>query len=489
MKDFVTVYSSLFLLLMFLFGCTSEPIQIDNMVVEPPLEEVSGVTTKMLEDVRKKKELNLFDLYTLAVKSNERLAVKFEKVRQAEAKRAAAWGMFLPTISYRNQKTEFYPNLNATAKENRDKGYIYSALGVPNELLPALGVSSSGGGSLPPTFRSGHRLVVHIPIFTGLSEYGNVLTAKTNIRLAKVEMSKESMLLFTDLGYAYYSVLLLSKIIVHKNTVLKLNQNLIAEYKKRVNLGQARATELAGAHAKKALVEAEILTLTKQKKQGLETIAFLCNLDKEPVLLDNIEFSEPAYSLEQALTKLEDRMDIQAAKSALGIAKDKAMIAKGGFLPNVYIDGIYNLPQSGSKANAFAQFVFEIPLFSGGRMIFEIEETNSIKREATLFLSHSIRSGKDEILKNYSNYHTGKEELSAYSNALALAEKSYKLMQTDFKNKLVNFLELSNSLAELTAARENYDRVVLQNKLNRVLLGISVSEFPWNANHQKELEN
>ncbi len=165
------------------------------------------------------------------------------------------------------------------------------------------------------------------------------------------------------------------------------------------------------------------------------------------------------------------------------------MAAKGGLLPNVFIDAQYNIAQGNTKSSVFAQFVFEIPLFSGGKTIFAISEASSIKKEAELFLKNTIRSGVEEIRRTYSAYRTGISEVDAYKTALDLAEKSHRLLRRDFQNKIVNSLELLNSLNSLAQARESYDRAYLQNKLNRVLLGIVTGELPSGAKHWKSDEN
>ncbi|MCC6275456.1 MAG: TolC family protein [Leptospiraceae bacterium] len=477
---------SFLFVLLFLVSCASAPIVTGDGIVEPSLAEVSGISSELLREARKKPEWNLFDLYALAVESSDKLAIRYEKVRQAEAKKGLAFSMFLPTLSYRNQKSEFYPNPADRQESERNKQLAYSIAGVPSAYLPLLSSTGSTGSSLPPTLRSGQRLVLHVPIFTGLSEYSAYATAKSEIRVRKLEMSQEAMLLLTDLSQAYYTILLLEKSLLHKYEIQKLTKELISEYKRRVNLGQARNSELASIQARLATYEAEIFSIQQQIKAGKEKISFLCNVaNADPKLKDDVMIKEPDFSLDEAIDKLEDRVDVRTAKASLGLANEKVMAAKGGLLPNVFIDAQYNIAQGNTKSSVFAQFVFELPLFSGGRTIFAISEASSIKKEAELFLKNTIRSGVEEIRRTYSAYRTGINEVEAYKVALDSAEKSHRLMQKDFRNKIVNSLELLNSLTSLAQARESYDRAFLQNKLNRVLLGIVTGELPSGAKNWK----
>ncbi|MBE7412844.1 MAG: TolC family protein [Leptospiraceae bacterium] len=417
--------------------------------------------------------------------------MRYEKVRQAEAKKGLAFSMFLPTLSYRNQRTEFYPNPSDKQESERNKQMAYSVAGVPPAYLPLLNSSgSSSGTSLPPTLRSGQRLVLHVPIFTGLTEYSSYISAKSEIKVRKLEMSQEAMLLLTDLSQTYYTILLLEKSLQHKKEIQKLTKELIFEYRRRVNLGQARNSELSSIQARLATYDAEVFSIQEQIVAGNEKISYLCNVvSANPKLSDNILIQEPNFTLNEAIEKLEDRVDVRTAKASLGLAHEKVLAAKGGLLPNVYVDAQYSIPQGNTKSSIFAQFVFELPLFSGGKTIFAISEANSIKKEAEIFLKNTIRSGVEEIRRTYSAYRTGVSEVEAYKKALDSAERSHRLIRRDFQNKITNSLELLNSLTSLAQARESYDRAYLQNKLNRVLLGIVTGELPYKANNWKTDEN
>jgi outer membrane protein len=471
----------IFIVLLFLVHCASEPIVLGEGNWEEPLTKASGITSEQYNLAKSKESLNLLDIYALSLKSNERIAMRYEKVRQAEAKKSAAFAMFLPSLNYRNQLSRFYPYDPNARRFEQERRFGYDSLGLPSELYPLVSRGGGAGGNLPPNIRSGHRLNLHIPIFTGLQEYTGYKSAKSEILLRQWEMSQESRLLFTDIAHNYYSIVLLEKAIEQKKEIQKVTKNILSEYNRRVYLGLARASELSTFQTRLATFDAELFSLEEQLNAGKERIAFLANMNFEIAVQDDLVFDSPTYDLESALDTLGQRPDVRAAATNVDLSKQKELGVKGEFLPNVYVDGLYNFKQGNSPESGFVQFVFEVPIFAGGRTLAAIKEAESLKRESELNLSYIIRMAKEEIRKCFFAFQSSGKELEAYRKALDLAERGHRLIIQDFRLKQVTSLDVLNSLTNLNLARDGYERARIQHKLNRLLLGIAVGEFPRGA--------
>lgn len=475
-----------FFSLLSISSCTSPSIQINDSKWEEPLREISGLDQERFDIAKSRDRYNLIDLYALALESSERLAIRYEKVRQAEARKTIAFSAFLPSITYRNQRTEFLPDTSEARQKEEQRNFAYNSLGLPAEYYPLVSGGSTGSLNLPPTFRSGQRLVLRIPIFSGISNFTAYNSVKSEIQLRKLEMSQESRLLLTDLAQNYFSILLFEKVLAQRKESLKITASLLKEYTRRVSLGLAKSSELNLFQTRIFSLEAEILTLEEQINAGRERLHYLSSLPEGFILTDDLELSSPNYDLAEALKCLENRPDVRVAKSSVEISKSNALGAKSDFLPNVFIDGIYNFRQGNSGESLFAQFIFEIPLFNGGRTLAQIQESESIQKESELNLKLVVRSGTEEIKKAYSAFSRSLGELESYKKALEYAEKGHKLILQDFAYKRANSLEVLNSLVSLNQTRESFERASIQNRLNRFLLGLSVGEFPVGAENWKE---
>jgi outer membrane protein len=395
--------------------------------------------------------------------------------------------MFLPTLSYRNQKSQFFPDPRESAREEQRRQLAYGLSGLPQSYYPLFSSGSGSGGiNLPPNIRSGQRLVLHVPIFTGLSEYTNFQVRKKEIVLRKLEMNEETRLLMVDLSHNYFSIQLIKRSLDSKRESFKLTENLYNEYKRRAQLGMARNYEMENFKARMAGLEAEIFSLEQQYEAGLERLSFLCGISVGSIFKEISNYPIPNYSLEEGLEMISNRSDVKIAKINKEVTEKKSLGAKGEFLPVLSIDGIYNIPQGNTGESYFAQFIMDIPLFSGGRTLTAMREAESLEKEASLNLQSVIRNAHEEVRVNYKLYKSSEKEVQAYKKAYESAMDSHKLLMVDFKKKIGNSIDLLNSAIYLESIRDLYERSLIQLQLNRTLLGIVVGEFPKLAVKDKE---
>ncbi len=106
--------------LLSLSGCAEAPINVTDNNVEKPLEQISGVTSDAVEKAAQKAQMNLWDVYALAVKHTEDLAGKYENILQANAQSDQAVASILPQI---------YLNDKASAQSNNSAGVAGAVAG------------------------------------------------------------------------------------------------------------------------------------------------------------------------------------------------------------------------------------------------------------------------------------------------------------------------------------------------------------------------
>jgi outer membrane protein len=119
----------------------------------------------------------------------------------------------------------------------------------------------------------------------------------------------------------------------------------------------------------------------------------------------------------------------------------------------------------------------ELPIFSGGVVSARIRETESALRQAGLRLGNARRLAAQDIIDSYQSWETSAQEVEAYRRALLAARENYQATLGDYRYNLVTVLDVITSLTSLQGAQDDYDRVLLQHRLNRVRLGIATGEF------------
>ena len=97
-----------------------------------------------------------------------------------------------------------------------------------------------------------------------------------------------------------------------------------------------------------------------------------------------------------------------------------------------------------------------------------MREANSKKRQADLGFSQTVRLARKDVLDSFQTWEGAKVELEAYRRALASAEQNYQVVSSEYRLNQVTILDVLVSLTNLQSARYDYERALLQLKLNRV---------------------
>lgn len=470
--------------LLFCFSaCTSEFVKVADGIVEAPIEEAAGVRSDQVSEASRKLSspesppLTLDDLYALSVDRTERLAIRQETVIQAEAKKNQAIGAWIPSLSYRETRNATVPDHSDKDREARQRSQVAAlALGNP-ALWPS---ASASGSSLPPNLGPGRKLVLHIPIFTGLNEVAGISGSSALIVQRRLELNHDASRLYLELAQAYYNVLLLEQSMRTKREVLDLSRQTVSQLERFVALGKVRRTDLLTARASLARTEAEVESIRDTLSRARDTLGSIAGVPAEVSIAPHSELAAPPVRREQAEEIADARADVEAARAGLDVSKAGLTAARGEFLPSFYVDGYYSLPRHNTPRNRdiFAQFTFQVPLFSGGSSVAGLKKAESEQRQAELILSQLRRQALLEIREAFDAWTASQTQIAAYKKALEAAELNFAAQSDYYNRRLGTILDLLNSLGTLAQARDEHSRAVLQEKLNRIWLGVAVGELP-----------
>jgi outer membrane protein len=414
----------------------------DKGKIKKLLEEVTGITDSDVMKAGSKKVLTLFDVYALAVKKTEAMAIEGEKYIQAETRKSQAIGAMLPRVSLR--ATKIYP-------ETKTGTY--------------------------PSSRTNMSLYARQPIITGLQEWYSYKGSQYEIRLRRYELFHNAGLFLMEVAQYFYRVLRIEQTLKDKEEIIALYKKTMDELRRRVRVGRSRQTEVLRVNTEIFKLEADIKSLQKELKSARMALSALSSISPKSILKEG-ELSGFAYSPEGLQGLMRDRWDIRAAREEVRFAETRLRVEQGGHLPTIYLEGYYRLYERDKTGrDYYGALGAELPLFSGGIVSARIREAESARRQAKLRLSRTLRNAETDIRDAYQRWESTQKEMEAYKNALVTAERNYRAIMREFRLNLVTILDVFTALTSLYNAREDYETIKLQNSLNRIRLGVAVSEF------------
>lgn len=452
--------------LLFLSGCTDDStIRTNDGIVEPRLEEVTGVTTEKIKNISPEQELTVDELYSYAVERTERIALKEEAIQQADSQKMAAFASFFPSLSLVYNKFYRIPGPNS---------HFNPYYTDPN---PYTGSSSS---SLPPTVGPGTRLLLTIPILNGVSQYTTYKAAGalTNVRMN--EARYESGRLYLEIAQAYYNVLQLKEVILLEEKKTDLVRKTIQERRRLFSLGRVTRADLSGAEADFSRSEAGLEDFKYQLKQAEMALESLVGAGEGGLKL---AIPREAVTLPHNLLpeeRIAKRYDVIAAKENLKMAELNLKKAWGGHLPSVTLNNYYTIPEHNTTPNKdiTMQLSVNVPLLSAGTITAGVKQAESAVRQAELQLSQAKRVASDEIRKAYESSLNSARLLSLYAKARNSAESNLSSQRRGFSFKTASRLELLVSETSFLDSEIAYRKAYYQHSLNTIWYSVAIGELP-----------
>jgi outer membrane protein len=437
--------------------------------VKKLLRKATGVTDDDVKAALNKNKITLFDAYALAVQKTERLAIEGENSVQAEERKLQAIEAFLPTLSL-NGSYAVYPKPSST--------YLLQN-------------------------RSAAGFTARLPIITGLDQISQIKSSWSDRRVKEYQLNNNAGLLLSDVGTAFYNVLLIERDLATNESLLDLYYQTITELQRRVKLGRSRKSEILRTNAQIYTLQAQIKSLRTNHEHAKLVLATLIGAPADFSLADTTVLHDPAYSIADTAKLVDGRWDVLAAREQVKYDEAGVLAAYGKHVPSFYIEGSYYLYQktvntpnwlqaleasmspisllSGSSSFKYPPLNITLgatlPIFGGDITFAKVREANSKKRQSELTLSQTVRHARQNIIDSFQTWDSSKMELDAYHKALSSFEDNYRVVMREYRLNLVTILDVLTSLTSLQNARDEFQRAELQVKLNRISLGVAINEF------------
>jgi len=390
--------------------------------------------------------LTLSDSFQMAKKNTEALPFQEEAIKQAEEKYRQALGAILPTVS-----------------------------GLASYQWQA----AAGGGQFSPTRQPLVRVSAQQPLFRGLREFAAL--KQTSLLAEASQKAKELALqnLFNDVTQSFYLVVSLEKECRNLNSQIQALNQRLTDLRKRIRIGRSRLTEALTVEASLSTLKGQLIQTEGQLEVARESFKFMTGQNEPATLEDSFQIPAKAPSLPLYLEKLSERPDLKIKNLELEAAEKAIDIAWGAHLPSIDLSGNYYFKRFGF----FDQIPWDVgvaltlPILNGGVISSRVAEASSQKMQAELNRIQTKRAAEQEIRSLHATFEADLNQLKAFLDARNLNEKNFKQLNQEYRNGLVNNLEVLQGLTAFEESKRNLDRATYQAKIDFLKLEIAAGKI------------
>ncbi|MDH4200821.1 MAG: TolC family protein [Spirochaetia bacterium] len=437
-------------------NCGAPEIKLRDNKMEPVIEKTISNYTPITNGVYKKaldkKEQSIDDIFILALDRSEKIAIGAEDLFQAREKTRQAWGAVLPQVSFRAN--------------------VYTLPAAPT------------GGS----FNQGYRFYARQSIMTGLDEYSAIEAAPLNEKYSALRLKEQAALLYDQISQIFYKYLLLQDSLKTQNILLESSSDLKNELEKRFYLGKIRRSEILSVEAVIAKTQAQLVNTEVLISEAQKNIRSLAGLDRDftpenPGSEDNFNSDHYPGNFFGQPENVQKRPDLAALKTAWELAKITTLNVLGGHLPSIYLEGQYRIPNSSEKSTTgipdfYGGIVAQFPLFSGGIVHSQYLAAKSQEYQAELRYRELLRTAGEELDFYVHSWQAGEKQLSLLKTAKDRADNAYNTTLADYGIGQATNLEVLSALNNQAAARDEFEKTTLNQKLLIVHIKILAGELP-----------
>jgi outer membrane protein len=389
---------------------------------------------------------NLSECFDAALRQSELISNQVELIYQAEERYKQAFGALLPNLT-----------------------------GTANYL-----VQPTSTTSLFPTNQPLVKVTATQPLFQGFKEFAAIRQNKSLAEAQKYSKWHATILLYSEVSQNFYSLLSLERDQKNVLEVLNLYDQRISELSHFVNLGRSRESEILTAKTQKEIYQAQAEQIQMQLSILRETFHFLTGLSQKTLLQDDETLPVKIPSRDTYVAELSNRPDVKSAEATVRGAEANVTLAFGNHLPSVNVIGNYYFLRYGPQQNVDwdLQIGLVLPIFSGGITQSNVRIAESQKDQSSYTLSRIKRLAEQEIQSQYENLAGDLKLVDAYTRVTTLAERTYKVQVQDYKNGLVNNIDVLQALTSFQENRRNLDRSRFSVKLDYAKIEASVAHRP-----------
>jgi outer membrane protein len=404
--------------LLFIFAACSQPAWAMGRKPAAPVPAEGTAPAKRVIDFE--------EAYRLALRRSETIAISREEIAKAKASWLRASGDFIGDGNF--------------IMTNRQQDRL-------------LGSGGSGGveSSSNAVERRQKTIVITQPLFQGFRSLGAMTGAGNLSGQRRNEYQRSKELLFLDVASAFYGLLRQRKDVETIEGIHSLLDERIRELDEREQIGRSRISELATARSRTKIIEAELAESRGALAIAESLMEFYTGVPSTEAIYEDEMISKEITVGENYSLIAEDRVDVEAARQAMKVAKKAVIVAQSELWPEITLDLVHYEKREGFQAgiNWDALFTINVPLYKGGTTVAAVKEAYHNWKQAKWHFLRTKREAEFEIKEAHQNWLASLAEGEAYREALKASEENYRLQKEDYQKNLVNNLDVLDALEEL----------------------------------------
>jgi outer membrane protein TolC len=399
--------------------------------------------------------LSLKDAVALAEKRNESLLMAIEDRTKAGAQVKEAYSGVLPNVE-----------LRADYRFNFTKPAFFA----PEEF---------GGGKFE--IGSDYEVTGQIRLDQTLYAFGRVGNAvefaKVYKKITELGVADARSRVVFDAKRAYYTVLLAEEVAAIRRRSLEQARSHLRDIEQKFEQGTMSRFDLLRAQVEVKNREPELISAENDLSLAVQDLNRLLDIEPEvtPVLLDTLAYAPMEISEDRAVAEaFERRPEIKSLELNVEGRSRLLAIEKAGRLPTLDLygqilyqgqadDDVLDPFRSRNRAvSTFAGISLTLPIFDGLRTKARIQQARADLRRSEHELEMARKAVSLEVLKAVKDLQSLKRSYEAQLATVSLAEETYLIAETRFKNGLSTQLELTDAETALDAARANYANTLFE---------------------------
>jgi len=295
------------------------------------------------------------------------------------------------------------------------------------------------------------------PVINALNDYTGLLAAKDNIQISRLTLQQEIQNIFLESVKSIYNYKMVGLQLEIKENSISLTNDRIHYLTKRVSLGKSSESEVLSSKARLERLKAEKESLKAALYKEGEHLMLLAHLEKTPSEIRiNSEMNSDMQQTD-LFHRVAQRPDTLTSLLIIAREEHNLLKAKGEFLPSIFLQADYYINDNNSinriqpynQGNFSINAVASLPLFSGFKNYFKVKEFQSRVQSSKINNELVQKKAKNEIMNNYNAYLSAYNESLSYKSAYEMAQKSYALVQEEYKYGRVTNLEVLSALMEM----------------------------------------
>lgn len=306
-----------------------------------------------------------------------------------------------------------------------------------------------------------------LPIYTGGSLSGNMITKKANYQVSVAGMQKAYNDMHYEVTSAYYDCLLTQDLAkVAQESVNSLSEHL-RHVQDSYDVGVVAKVDVLRSEVELADAEQNLIKADNAKKVAQHNLNKIIGLplETELNLTDTLQFAPYEHELEYCLNFAEaNRPELEQAKQKVRAAKGGVRVARSGYMPQISINAsdewTNNDKHKGWPGNQDENWgvgaTATWKVFDCGVTLSNIHAAEARTRAAKESLRDTENSVMLDVRNIYYNMHEAERRIHTADVVVARAQEDYDIAQLRYQNGVGTNTDVLDAQVALNQAKTNY---------------------------------